>query len=442
MLLAQPHYAWIGSNRFWEKHLRIPGELDVYGIHLIGHPGVIIGFNEHVAWTHTVPAGSSFTLYAVDLVSGQPTRYRFGDEERDMTSREVAIEVRGEPEPVRHTVWSTHHGPLIASGGPLQWTPERAYALRDANAENGALLRHVLATGRAGSMEAFQAAHGEHQGLPWLNTIAASAGGVAWFADGSVRPHVGPAALAEWRQRRETDPVTAQLWEGRAGLPDGSDPAADWVDDPDARHPGVVPFCEAPQLERNDYVFNANDSYWLVHADTLLAAGISPLYGRTRSALSVRSRNNVLHVTNATPDRPAGEDGRFNLRELQEAALGNRSLTGDLTNGSAVSNRRSSSGRAASSPWTSTRTIRCAPPTRSRRGRWPSRTWRGPRRSQRHATSPSASSSSRPPSYPGVYPFTAVKTTGRGPSTWSCSAPGRPPSSPSSWPHPSRAAAS
>jgi acyl-homoserine-lactone acylase len=329
MLLAQPHYAWIGSNRFWEKHLRIPGELDVYGMHLIGHPGVIIGFNEFVAWTHTVPTGSNYTLYAVDLVPDQPTRYRYGDEERDMASREVAIEVRGEPEPIRRTLWSTHHGPLVANG-PVRWTAERAYALRDANADNGAVLRHVLSTGRAGSMQAFQNAHGEHQGLPWLNTIAASADGVAWYADGSVRPHVGPAALAEWRERRETDPVTAQLWQGGVVLLDGSDPAADWVNDPDARRPGVVPFREAPQLERADYVFNANDSYWLVHADTLLEAGISPLYGRARAALSVRSRSNVLHVTNATPDLPAGEDGRFNLREMQEAALGNRSLTGDM----------------------------------------------------------------------------------------------------------------
>jgi acyl-homoserine-lactone acylase len=38
----------------------------------------------------------------------------------------------------------------------------------------------------------------------------------------------------------------------------------------------------------------------------------------------------VLHITNATPDRPAGEDGRFGLRELQDAVLSNRSLAADL----------------------------------------------------------------------------------------------------------------
>jgi acyl-homoserine-lactone acylase len=80
MLVANPHYPWTGSNRFWEKHLRIPGEVDVYGVNLVGVPGVLIGFTRGVAWTHTVSAGTPFTLYAVDLVPGHPTRYRHGDE--------------------------------------------------------------------------------------------------------------------------------------------------------------------------------------------------------------------------------------------------------------------------------------------------------------------------------------------------------------------------
>jgi acyl-homoserine-lactone acylase len=29
MLIANPHYPWVGANRFWEKHLTIPGEVDV-----------------------------------------------------------------------------------------------------------------------------------------------------------------------------------------------------------------------------------------------------------------------------------------------------------------------------------------------------------------------------------------------------------------------------
>ena len=41
-------------------------------------PGVLIGFNEHVAWTHTVSAGYRMTLYELTLVPGDPTSYQYG----------------------------------------------------------------------------------------------------------------------------------------------------------------------------------------------------------------------------------------------------------------------------------------------------------------------------------------------------------------------------
>ena len=56
MLLANPHYPWVGSNRFWEKHLIIPGQLDVYGVGLLGMPGVAIGFNRAVDFATALQA--------------------------------------------------------------------------------------------------------------------------------------------------------------------------------------------------------------------------------------------------------------------------------------------------------------------------------------------------------------------------------------------------
>lgn len=40
MLFANPHWFWTGAGRFWEKHLTVPGDLDVYGISTLGNPGV------------------------------------------------------------------------------------------------------------------------------------------------------------------------------------------------------------------------------------------------------------------------------------------------------------------------------------------------------------------------------------------------------------------
>jgi acyl-homoserine-lactone acylase len=93
LLVANPHFPWEGDRRFWELHITVPGDLDIYGVALGGLPGVQIGFNRNIAWTHTVSDGRRFTLYELQLVAGKPTTYKYGDEEREMTSAEYTVEV-------------------------------------------------------------------------------------------------------------------------------------------------------------------------------------------------------------------------------------------------------------------------------------------------------------------------------------------------------------
>jgi acyl-homoserine-lactone acylase len=331
MLLANPHYPWVGSNRFWEKHLVIPGKLDVYGVGLVGIPGVAIGFNEAVAWTHTVSAGKRFTLYALDLVPGSPTRYRHGDGERDMTSRAVEVEVRGDDgavSKVQRMVWFSHHGPILDFPN-VGWSAERVLALRDANEDNDEGRLQWMDMNRAKSLAELQEAHAEHMGIPWVNTIATSAEGTAWYADTSSTPNLSADAITRWQELRGSDPLTKALWERDMVLLPGSDPAFEWIDDEAARDPGVVPYAKMPQVERADYVFNANDSYWLPNSQALLT-GYSPLHGDEATQRSLRTRNNDLTLSNRSKDQPAGEDGKFTLTELGDAILSNRSLAAEL----------------------------------------------------------------------------------------------------------------
>ena len=67
MLLANPHFPWVGGMRFYQMHLTIPGKLDVMGAALPGLPMINIGFNQHLAWTHTVDSSKHFTLYRLQL---------------------------------------------------------------------------------------------------------------------------------------------------------------------------------------------------------------------------------------------------------------------------------------------------------------------------------------------------------------------------------------
>jgi acyl-homoserine-lactone acylase len=336
MLLANPHYPWVGSNRFWEKHLIIPGQLDVYGVGLLGMPGVAIGFNRAVAWTHTVSAGERFTLYTLELAPGNPTRYLYDGKEREMTSKVISVAVRqpdGAVKQVERRIYFSHYGPVLNFPG-FGWTAKRAVTIRDANADNTSTQAQWLAMNRARSLEEFKGAHAKYNAMPWVNTIAASADGRAWYADTAATPNLKPSALAAWRTRRESDPLTRTAWARGLVLLDGSDSQFEWADDPTTR-PGVIPYSRMPQLERKDFVFNANDSFWLANPRRLLT-GFSPLQGAEGTARSLRTRMNVLLLDDMRPDGPAGKDGKFTLDELAAAVLSNRSLSAELARGELV----------------------------------------------------------------------------------------------------------
>jgi acyl-homoserine-lactone acylase len=330
VLLANPHYPWYGPLRFWEKHLTIPGRLDVYGVGTLGLPGVAIGFNRNLGWTHTVSASQRLVFYRLTLDANNPLRYRVDNEWRDIDARTVKVPVRnanGSLNERSHTVYFSHHGPLLAMPN-MGWGDRLAYAVRDANAGNYALLGQWKAMGAAADMDAFIDAHREFNAMPWVNTIAADDDGRAVYLDNSNVGNLSKDAQQRWRASLKEDRLAAGLYADRGYiLLDGSSTANDWVNAGNSPNPGTVPFDEKPFLERKDYVFNSNDSYWLSNPAQPLS-GYSILYGSTDTARSVRSRMNIRMLDNEYQD--AGADGRFSIHELQSALFANRGLTAEL----------------------------------------------------------------------------------------------------------------
>ena len=329
ILLANPHFPWEGEKRLWESQLTLTtGELNVYGATLSGVPGVLIGFNDHVAWTHTVSAGYRMTLYELRLVPGDPTSYVYGDTTRAMTSSDVTIEVRqpdGSFDDVTRTMWSSHYGPMIQL--PFGWTAEKAYTYRDANIDNADILEQFLGMDAATSMDEFIDVHRTANGIPWVNTIATSAEGRAWYADTAATPNLSPAAITSWQTAVDTEgSLAATVFANGAILLDGSDPVNEWVDDPAATRPGIVPFDQQPQLERADYVFNANDSHWLANPAELLI-GYSPLTGAEGVPQSARTRMNAILLADAAV---RGDDGLLSAAEVEGAILSQRSLHAEV----------------------------------------------------------------------------------------------------------------
>lgn len=332
MLLGNPHYPWTGTNRFWEKHLVIPGKLNLYGSHLIGIPGVAIGFNESVGWTHTVSNSERVVFYSLDLVPGDPTSYYYDGKSRKMTAMKVTVPVsdgNGEEVTEEHTVWFSHYGPMVTLPN-VPWTEGKATSMRDANFPNQNLFAQWRDMGLAANMEEFKEAYRKWNAIPWVNTMATSQDGRAVYIDGSNVGRLSDEAIAAWQDRIESDSLTGSFYR-QMGLIllDGSDSQFEWQSHPEARIDGVVPFVEQPQQERTDYIFNANDSHWLTNVAEPLT-GYSPLYGPEETARSLRTRMNARLITDTSPNGPAGEDGKFSLKELQQALLSNQSLTAEL----------------------------------------------------------------------------------------------------------------
>ncbi|MCC5575074.1 penicillin acylase family protein [Microtetraspora sp. AC03309] len=318
MLLADPHFPWNGSRRFYQVHLTIPGVLDVSGGSLYGTPMVQIGHNASVAWTHTVSHAQRFTLYQLKLVPGQHTAYLVDGRPEPMGRQEVSVTVRdaqGQINPVTTTLYTSRYGPVLATG----WTEETAIALADANAANLRFADEWLAMGAARDLTALRRAQNTYQGMPFVYTLATDVGGEAYFADASVVPHVTDEQAERCRTKDDSEML----------ILDGSTSACLWGKDADAIEPGIFGPAAQPRLTRVDYVTNANASPWLANPKAPLT-NYPRIYGDTRTERDLRTRVGLDMIA----QRLSGDDGLgapgFTLETLQRTATGKRNLSAEL----------------------------------------------------------------------------------------------------------------
>lgn len=326
LVLGNPHFPWTGTNRFWEMHLTIPGQLDVMGATGALSPVVAIGFNKDVAWTHTVSTGKRFTLYELKLDPADPTVYIVDGQRRKMATRIVSLPAVGGPSQPK-TFYGTEWGPVVSlPRAGLGWTATTAYAIRDANTQNVRSAQSWMQMALARNVAELRAAMG-NQGMPWINTIAADREGNAMYADLSVVPDVS----ADMLKRCAPSPRAAALLNA-AGLPvlDGSRSACAWNRDNAAAMPGVTAPARMPVIITPDWVQNSNDSFWLSNPHIEAPAGISPLVGLVGTPQRLRTRSGIMEIE----ARLAGNDGlrgdKMGAAEVQSVIFRDRNLAGML----------------------------------------------------------------------------------------------------------------
>lgn len=331
VLLGNPHWYWGGPDRFYQMHLTVPGRLDVAGVAFLGVPLVMIGFNDHVAWSHTVSKARRFGLFELRLDPADPTRYLIDGRSEAMAVREVAVEVRAEDGSTRRLtrkLYRTRFGPVIDLGArdaAFGWGKSRALAIRDVNAENFRVFRNFLQWNQAKSLDELIAIQRREAAVPWVNTVAIARGdGRVWYGDIGAVPNV-----SDGLREACAAPLSRSFAQVDAHTPllDGSRSACDWTTDPAAAQPGAMPASAQPGLLREDYVANMNDSYWLANAYQPLE-GFASLLGGERQPLSLRGRLGHRMALDLLRGEPRSADALS--RRLMQAALTPRAYSAEL----------------------------------------------------------------------------------------------------------------
>ncbi|SMQ14161.1 acyl-homoserine-lactone acylase [Streptomyces sp. Ag82_O1-12] len=324
LLLGNPHYPWDGGRRFWQSQQTIPGELNVSGGSLLGTPAISIGFNAHVAWSHTVSTGIPANFHQLTLDPADPTTYLVDGRPERMTKRTVTVAVK-DGAPVTRTQWWTRYGPVVTSLSPqvpLPWTGKTAYALNDPNAANLRFADTSLGFSKARSTGDVLASLDRHQGIPWVNTIAADRAGHSLYTQSQVLPRVTDelAGRCSTELGRTTYPASG------IAILDGSRGDCALGSDPDAVVPGIFGPARMPTLKDAPYAENSNGTAWMTNADRPLT-GYERIFGTVGTPLSPRTRGAIEDVA-AMADR-----GGLTVRDLQRQQFANRVPAGDLAAG-------------------------------------------------------------------------------------------------------------
>ena len=328
LLLGNPHFPWLGTERFYQAQLTIPGLIDVEGASLYGVPLILIGHTADVAWSHTVSTAFRFTPYQLTLVPGSPTSYVYDGKVLKMTSETVTVHT-SPTTTVTHTLWSTRYGPIFTTleGIPFPWTEATAFAMRDGNANGlGLLVNHFFDVDRAHSTLQVLDILRKYQGIPWVNTIVSDRNGQALYADIGSIPNV-PDDLAH-----SCDTALGAATFTALGLPvlDGSRSACEWRTDPDATQPGHFGPSHMPYLLRDDYVTNSNDSYWLANPKQPLT-GFARIIGDTDTARALRTRIGLIMTQDIV------DHGGFTRQAMQDMVFNDRQYAAEMTRDSLVS---------------------------------------------------------------------------------------------------------
>ncbi|WP_158991010.1 acylase [Mucilaginibacter sp. L196] len=223
MLVANPHLPWGGEFTFFESELTLNGNA-VYGADLVGFPGVAIGFNQHLGWTHTDNTLDNADSFELTLKDGG---YLMDGQKHEFTTRNDTVWVKQADGKILAKPVKFYNS---AFGNVMKMGKSKALALKVAGTDspNALLEWWKMATSR--NFNEFESAL-KMQQLPFWNVLYADdAHNIFYLFNGLVpkRPH-GPYEY--WDTIIDGD-SSKKIWSSYLKydeLPKLKNPASGWL---------------------------------------------------------------------------------------------------------------------------------------------------------------------------------------------------------------------
>ena len=226
LLAGDPHLDLTLPSTWYEAHLVVPGQLDVYGVTFPGAPAVAIGFNRDVAWSFTNTGADVLDFYEERLDdSTRPTAYLMDSVWHPLASRIEEYRDRGGDLVATDTLYFTHRGPVVRRDG-------RALSMRWTALEGQDAVSALWDIGDARSVDDWIAAMRLFRAPIQNGVVADRAGDIAVLSAGRY-------------------PLRPEDGDGRR-IRDGTTSASDWWAD---LSPNQVPYARNP---RQGFLASAN----------------------------------------------------------------------------------------------------------------------------------------------------------------------------------------
>ena len=177
MLCNDPHLGLNLPSLWYAIQITTP-ELNVYGVSLPGAPGVIIGFNNDIAWGVTNATRDVKDWYRIQFKDSTRTEYKYDDQwlRTDKQIEKFKLVNNGFLESDSYaydTLLYTHYGPVVYDRNYMDTVELAGYAMRWTAHDPGNVINTFLKLNRAKNLEDYQEALSGYR-APGQNFVFAS----------------------------------------------------------------------------------------------------------------------------------------------------------------------------------------------------------------------------------------------------------------------------